>query len=175
MKSLTTFIAVCIACCLRTSSASVFLPRSAVLADSSYRLQQQPSSWSLTNQQRKELRLNLYRAKRTGSTTAMAIPGYGVAEQVFVGTFTGSVYHGRVCIDRKKALTPLISHQPWISFSCCRRVFQLSVALQSHNYGSRSPVVVPPSSRDCGASASLCCHGSILEFIPRNNSSHFRI
>ena len=73
-------------CCLQASDASVFLPHSAVRADGSFRLQQPSRSGSRASRQQKELRLNLFRAKRSGGSTAMAIPGYGVAEQVFVGT-----------------------------------------------------------------------------------------
>ncbi|GKY93467.1 hypothetical protein MPSEU_000314200 [Mayamaea pseudoterrestris] len=72
---------------IQMASASVFLPHSAVVTDSSLRLQQPSWSSRMSQTQRTKLRLNAQRTKNSGGATAMAIPGYGIAEQVVVGGF----------------------------------------------------------------------------------------
>lgn len=68
-----------------TASASVFMP-SAKSARSAQRFGGAVSK--VQQNARNELRLALRKQTAIGDTTAMAIPGYGVAEQVFVGGFS---------------------------------------------------------------------------------------
>lgn len=78
-------------CCLlaTTAQASVFLPHATTIASS--RSFAVPSSHS---RRRTDLRC-LLRKNRASAVTAMAIPGNGIAEQVFVGGFSNflSIYN----------------------------------------------------------------------------------
>lgn len=99
------FIAVfCISSLQREASASVFLPSTKTVASSLYG----PSSLARYQQkQTADLRHLLRNGKQRRATaqTAMAIPGYGVAEQVFVGGFGNflSIYNilitGRILLS----------------------------------------------------------------------------
>jgi hypothetical protein len=83
MIKLIAYIFLLIAALVTTSDASVFLPHARVVDTQSSSLLS-----PLSSKAKKELRLNLHRSKRSyaaGASTAMMIPGYGVAEQVFVG------------------------------------------------------------------------------------------
>jgi YggT family protein len=87
MKSPTVICAFLVACLASTNvSASVFLPKQ-------MQVQNAPRSFaaSASNPSSQDVKNSLRSAIRnrtpTGSSTAMAIPGYGVAEQVFVGGF----------------------------------------------------------------------------------------
>jgi uncharacterized protein YggT (Ycf19 family) len=85
MKSPTVICAFLVACLASNCEASVFLPKQ-------MQVQNAPHSFAMaaSNSGTADLKNSLRSAIRrtpAGSGTAMAIPGYGIAEQVFVGGF----------------------------------------------------------------------------------------
>jgi YggT family protein len=74
-----------LAACLASCDASVFLPKQMQVQNAPHSF---AASASTTQSTKNSLRSTLsQRRTATGSSAAMAIPGYGVAEQVFVGGF----------------------------------------------------------------------------------------
>jgi hypothetical protein len=81
MKSAVSAILLALAVLATGASASVFLPKTMEVKTSPRSFQPPQSVAS-----KKNVRL-ARRQRRSSGSTAMAIPGYGVAEQVFVGGF----------------------------------------------------------------------------------------
>jgi YggT family protein len=86
MRSPTIICAFLVACLASNCQASVFLPKQMQVqnAPRSFAAHAPSTSSDLKNSLRSAMR---QRRTPTGSSTAMAIPGYGVAEQIFVGGF----------------------------------------------------------------------------------------
>ena len=101
MKFSLSFLAISLAALAQTASASVYLPYTATTVSD-------PRSFSapLQRSQKKQADLRrLIRQNRSSPSTAMAIPGYGVTEQIFVGGFANflSIYNlvitGRILLS----------------------------------------------------------------------------
>lgn len=83
MKSVFSLLALALAALVAPSTASVFMPYS-MQAKTTARGSFSPAKLGSNNN---DLRWAIRQRRTGGSSTAMAIPGYGVAEQVFVGGF----------------------------------------------------------------------------------------
>jgi uncharacterized protein YggT (Ycf19 family) len=85
MRSPTVICAILVACLSSNVQASVFLPKQMQVQNAPHSFAAHASS---TQSTKNSLRSTIsQRRTAAGSSTAMAIPGYGVAEQVFVGGF----------------------------------------------------------------------------------------
>jgi hypothetical protein len=86
MRSPSVICAFLVACLASSCDASVFLPKQMQVqnAPHSFAAHASSSTQSTKNSLRSAIS---QRRTATGSSAAMAIPGYGVAEQVFVGGF----------------------------------------------------------------------------------------
>ena len=82
MKSALSFVLLLVSLMASTASASVFLPKTMEVKAGVRTFHPYRSVASKT-----DVRSIFRQQRRASKSTAMAIPGYGVAEQVFVGGF----------------------------------------------------------------------------------------